>query len=72
MRDALVELQIADGESILSGQREQNRRMLCAFYALKLCGRGRISAARSRMIDTELQLKSLEKILIGVHMRLVL
>nr|DAV10974.1 MAG TPA: hypothetical protein [Caudoviricetes sp.] len=36
--------------------------MLCAFYALKLCGRGRISAARSGMIDTELQLKSLEKI----------
>lgn len=39
MRDALVELQIADGESILSGQRRQNRRMLCAFCALKLCGR---------------------------------
>ncbi len=62
VRDALVELQRADGESILSGQRGQNRRMLCAFYALKLCGRGRISAARSRMIDIELQLKSLEKI----------
>ena len=69
MRDALVELQRADGESILSGQREQNRRMLCAFYALKLCGRGRISAARSRMIDTELQLKSLEKILIAQRAR---
>ena len=69
VRDALVELQRADGESILSGQRGQNRRMLCAFYALKLCGRGRISAARSRMIDTELQLKSLEKILIARRAR---
>lgn len=52
VRDALVELSRVDGVSLFSGQRSQkDRRMLCAFPALKPHGLERISAARSRMTE---------------------